>query len=44
MNIINNSHGHYVNVKNFLNPDDFVRFACATGKLIIGPFLLNGEG
>jgi peptide/histidine transporter 3/4 len=36
-NIINNSNGHNVNVKNFPNPDDFVCSACATGKLIIRP-------
>ena len=36
-NIINNSNGHSVNVKNFPNPDDFVCSACATGKLIIRP-------
>ena len=36
-NIINNSHGHNVNVKNFPNPDDFVCSACAKGKLVIRP-------
>jgi hypothetical protein len=36
-NIINNSNGHNVNVKNFPNPDDFVCSACATRKLIISP-------
>ena len=36
-NTINNSNGHNVNVKNFPNPDDFMCFAYATGKLIIRP-------
>src|SRR4051812_2596203 len=36
-NIINNSHSHNVNVKNFPNPNDFVCSACAKGKLIIRP-------
>jgi peptide/histidine transporter 3/4 len=31
-NIINNSNGHGVNVKNFPNHDDFVCSACATGN------------
>ena len=37
MNIIDNSNGHNVNVKNFPNPDDFVCTRCGTGKLIIRP-------
>ena len=35
--IINNSDGHNVNVRNFPNHDNFVCSACATGKLIIRP-------
>ena len=40
-NTINNLNGHNVNVKNFLNPDDFVCSTCVTDKLIIRPSLLK---
>ena len=36
-NVITNSCGHNVNIKNFPNQEDFVCPACATGKLIIRP-------
>ena len=36
-NIINNSQGHNINVKKFLNQEDFMCHACATGKLITRP-------
>ena len=40
-NIITNSQGHGINVKNFPNHEDFVCPACATGKLIVRSSVLK---